>query len=178
VVDGAAISIDEARKAWAVQARERLVEVAHSYHAVITYQDLADEVQERSGIRTRMLMMHWIGGVLGAVTEECGRRAEPTLSSLCVHQDGTVGDGYGVAVQAAYGIAPDDLDGHAANERLACNRHFGAVLPADGGRSALTPAVEARRDRAAAQRPERRGQVCPTCFTELPVTGACGRCAD
>jgi hypothetical protein len=121
-------------------------------------------------------MMHWIGGVLGKVAQECLRRGEPILSSLCVHQNGTVGEGYGIAVKWVYGTAPDDLDDHAANERLACYRHFGAVLPPDGGRAALTPQIEARRDRAAAQRSERRGDICPTCFTELPVSGVCSIC--
>jgi len=174
--DHAPVSISSATTAWAEQARARLVETARVYHAVITYKELAEEVQERSGIRTRMLMMNWIGGVLGKVADECQRRGEPILTSLCVHQEGTVGDGYAIAVRSVYGITPDDLDEHAARERLACYRYFGAPMPADGGRSALTPQVRARREAAAAQRPERRGGICPTCFTELPVSGVCSFC--
>jgi hypothetical protein len=38
-----------------------------------------------------MLMMHWIGQVLERVAERCGAFGEPSLTSLCVHQNGTIG---------------------------------------------------------------------------------------
>ena len=56
-------------------------------------------------------------------------------------------------------------------------RHFGATMPADGGRPALSPTMQRRRDRETGQRPERRGGICPTCFVELPVSGTCMTCA-
>ena len=118
-----------ARQAWVNAARPILEAVARQYHATITYAELAETVNI-TGIRTGQLMWYWIGGVLGEVADECHRRGEPILSSLCVRSDGTVGDGYVKAVVAAYGgEAPKDADRHAADERLACYRHFGRPFP-------------------------------------------------
>src|SRR3712207_8305122 len=91
---------------WTHEARERLIETAGSYHAVITYGELAEDVQARSGLRTKQLPWHWIGEVLGAVADDCARRDEPILSALCVHRDGTVGDGYAKAVHRVRGVVP------------------------------------------------------------------------
>jgi hypothetical protein len=163
---------------WTREARQRLLETARCYHAVITYGELAEEVQERSGLRTKQLPWHWIGEVLGAVADDCARRDEPILSALCVHRNGTVGDGYAKAVQRVRGTVPADPDQHAAEERLECYRRFGALLPPDGGRPALTAQVQAKRDRRRSTRqPARRGDVCPTCFTETPVSDACAFCS-
>ncbi|WP_261563309.1 DUF6884 domain-containing protein, partial [Frankia tisae] len=146
--DGAKVDFATARAAWAEAARDVLISVAGRYHAVTTYGELAEDVQRASGIRTTMLQMHWIGGVLGRVAEDCGSRGEPLLSALCVQkEEGIVGEGYAGAVEAVRGHRPEDPDQHAAEERLACHRHFGATLPPDGGRPALTRQVAARRDR-------------------------------
>jgi hypothetical protein len=132
-----------------------------TYHATITYKDLAEEVQATSGIRTRRLLQNWIGDVLGTVAEDCHQAGEPLLSALCVRADGTVGPGYGKAVVDNFGgDPPDDLDMHAAVERLECHRFFGAQLPADGGSPALTPLV------AAARR-----------HLMLPISGQCDNCS-
>lgn len=160
--DGAAASMSDAKAVWADIARMVLMRVSTVYHGLITYSELADEVQSKSGIRTRMLMHAWIGDVLGMVARDCYRRGEPLLSALCVHADGTVGDGYGWAIDETYGgSAPEDLDMHAALERLKCYRHFGAVMPSDGGRPALTPQVASKR-RTAARR-SKDGSPRPLC---------------
>jgi hypothetical protein len=176
--DGSAVPMAEAKTAWADEARTVLEAVARVYHGLINYGELAEEVQSRSGIKTRMLMHYWIGDVLGRVSRRCHERGEPLLSALCVHQDGTIGDGYGWALADTYGgPAPDDLDMHSAEERLKCYRYFGAPLPADGGRPALAPQVATRRResarRAKAQAPR---PVCPTCHLALPATGQCDFC--
>lgn len=162
---------------WSRMGREKLVETAQRYHAVITYSELAQHVQETSGLHTGQLMRYWIGKVLFRIAEDCGRRDEPMLTALCVTQNGAVGGGYAGAVRSVYGYEPDQPDDHAAEQRFQCYRHFGADLPADGGRPAVTTQVQARRDK---QRPTgqiaRRGDVCPTCFTETPVSGNCAFC--
>lgn len=175
--DGTPVPFPEAQPQWVAAARERLLAVAKTYHAVTTYKELAAQVQADTGIHTRMLLSNWIGGVLGLVAEDCARRGEPLLSALCINQEGSVGPGYAPSVAALRETTPDDPDTHAAHERLACYRHFGATMPKDGGRAALSPTMQRRRDREASQRPERRGAVCPTCFVELPVTGACMNCS-
>jgi hypothetical protein len=123
--------------------------------------------------------MNWIGGVLEQVALGCYSRGEPLLSALCVHSDGTVGEGYGHAIADTYGgDVPTDLDMHAAAERLKCYVRFGAEVPVGGGAPALTPQVAAKRAQAkrkmAADRPRK---VCPTCHLELPLTGQCDNCS-
>ncbi|MGA8247507.1 MAG: hypothetical protein WB797_11420, partial [Nocardioides sp.] len=128
------VGSEESRAAWAEAARPILIDVAHHYHAVITYKELAAEVQRVSGIRTKQMAHYWIGDVLGRVSRDSTTREEPLLSSLCVNAEGSVGDGYAAAVTAADGEAPGDGDDHAAQQRLACYRFFEAAdLPAAGG---------------------------------------------
>jgi hypothetical protein len=176
---GEPIAMSDAKDVWIPLARVALLQVARTYHSVTNYGDLAKDIQSTSGIRTRQMVHYWIGDVLGAVSRDCQERGEPLLSSLCVHQDGTIGDGYAIALAEAYGEpAPADLEAAAAEERLACYRYFGAELPPDGGRPALTTQVASRRRRAAAQaRSEARRPVCPSCYLELPATGQCDFCS-
>ena len=101
-------------------------------------------MQETSGVRTSMLPWHWIGRVLGGAAQDSHARGEPMLSALCVHADGTIGEGYGKAIlENPGGPLADDLDMHAAVERLKCHQFFGADLPPDGGTAALLKSLEA-----------------------------------
>lgn len=174
---GEAVSTEEARSSWAVAAREVLGDVARTYNATITYADLADEVQARTGIVTQQLMRNWIGDVLGRVSDACADADEPLVPALCVQATGVVGGGYGGAVARATGSLPDDLQMHAAEERLRCYQHFDADLPEGGGRATLTRQEEARRTKARLSHsaPAKRA-VCPTCFTQFPLTGICDAC--
>lgn len=177
--DGSAIDFSAALAAWTGAARAALVRTARRYRATISYKELAEEVQAVSGIRTKMLPWHWIGRVLGAVARESHQRGEPLLSALCVHEDGTIGEGYGKAIVENQGPPiPNDLDMHAAAERLKCYRFFGATLPADGGAPALTPQVARRRQREQLRVDVRRDRpICPSCHLMLPVTGQCDACS-
>jgi hypothetical protein len=67
VADVSAVEFANVLIAWKAVARPALVRTAKKYHAIITYNELAEEVQSRTGIRTRSLMMNWIGQVLGRV---------------------------------------------------------------------------------------------------------------
>jgi hypothetical protein len=125
-----------------------------------------------------MLLQHWIGQVLGAVAARCHLAGEPLLSALCVHADGTVGDGYKIAVGESFGSEPDDPDRHAAEERLACYRYFHAKgLLVEGGKPQMPPQVtrarRRQRDRASTQTPR---LTCPNCYLVLPTSGVCGSC--
>lgn len=174
------VGTEVAQSAWATAAREILIDAARRYQAVVTYQELADEVVLRSGIRTKQPMRYWIGDVLTRVSTECTSRSEPLLSSLCVNATGSVGDGYGAAVQAATGDAPTDADMHAAKERLACHVHFEAPdLPSGGGTAMLTQKLASARQRQRkADLAERVVAVCPTCNTQLPATRRCDYCDE
>lgn len=161
-------------------ARESLLRTAETYNGYITYRDLAEELQNKSGIRTRQLTHHWIGKVLGIVSNDCHRAHEPLLSSLCVQQNGSVGASYGLALDETYGgPRPADLDLAAAEERLKCYGHFGAKMPADGGQPVLTPMLAATRNKKATVSRARRvveeeRAICPLCHVRLPSSGVCG----
>lgn len=176
VSDGVAVAFQDAKTAWAAAARDVLIETARRYHSYVTYGELSERIQERTGVRTRSQMRNWIGSVLGIVADECLRRSEPPLTALCVRQDETVGEGYAYVVQLSGRPILDDLDQHAAEARLECHRFFGAAMPVDGGRPALTPKVSARRSRTV-QRKEKPFRICPQCFVALPSSGICDNCS-
>lgn len=173
VADGIPVAFRDAQTEWARVARAVLEDHARTYGSVIKYQQLAEEVQQASGITTQVPFRHWIGSVLGALARD-QPVDEPILTSLVVRADGTIGDGYAIPVTERDGTAPADLEEHAAAERLACYRHFGATLPADGGRPVYTSEV-AKRRRQATRQPQ-PSDTCPTCFTRLPLTGSCAQC--
>ncbi|MFD8756490.1 hypothetical protein ACFV0O_36760 [Kitasatospora sp. NPDC059577] len=196
VSDGVAVGATQAHIVWTRAAYPALVEVAGRYHAVISYADLAEALQEASGVRTRVNHRHWIGKVLSLVVLEAHRRGDPPLTALVVNAtDGKVGPAY-QEVLAVAGQPPlveeMDREQHAAAARLACYRHFGADLPADGGTPALAPRLLASVARkkaaprtaaatttagtpAAVPRPP---AICPTCFLELPATRVCDSCGE
>ncbi|MFD7757498.1 hypothetical protein [Streptomyces sp. NPDC059757] len=169
----------EARDAWATEAYSILVGVAQTYHSVITYKELAEEIQSRTGIQTKTLLHNWIGPILGRVVREAHRRGDPQLTALVVHtDDGKVGSGY-EEVLAVAGEPPveDELERehHAAEARLACYRHFGANLPPGGGVPALAPRLQAAVERPR-ERTDKPPRVCQRCFVQLPSTGTCDSC--
>lgn len=173
--DSSPIPFAEAKEAWVPIARRALERVAGIYHGTITYQELAEEVQHVSGLRTTQLMWYWIGGLL----EEVARRRppnEPLLTALCVRADGTIGDGYARAVSLREQIEITDVELHAAQERLACYRHFGATLPPGGGVPAFTPQVAAKRARVRRPAEAPAPNLCPTCNVALPRSGVCDSC--
>lgn len=195
--NAATVGTEHARETWALAARERLIETATVYHAVITYQDLAEFVQERSLIRTDQHMRYWIGDVLGRVARDCAGKNEPMLSALCVNAHGSVGESYATALLTYRGESVDDAEAHAARERLECYRHFGAELPPGGGVPAPPPQlarktqVRSSTPKAArtartttpkppkakpAPAPEKQVAFCPVHFTQLPATGVCDLC--
>ena len=68
VSDGSVVDFKAAQRAWAAAARPVLERVARTYNQYIVYQDLAEAVQEESGITTGVPFRHWIGSVLGALS--------------------------------------------------------------------------------------------------------------
>ena len=174
VVDGTAVEFSEAKAAWATVARPALIGIASKYRETITYKELSEEIQDATGIRTRMLLQHWIGEVLGSVSQDCHRRGEPLLSALCVNAEGSVGNGYAAVIDETHGgPLPADLDMHAAAQRLECCRRFATDVPADGGSPALTKQERDRRRRASPSRPK---LGCPNCHLQLPASGVCDTC--
>jgi len=178
--DGSPVKSTEAHEIWAKEAYQLLIGVARTYHAVITYKELAEKVQEASGVRTSVQLHHWIGAVLGKVVREAHHRGDPPLTALVVHSgDGMVGEGYREVLHVA-GEPPVEgvfeREYHAADARLACYRRFSTNLPPDGGVAALAPRLQATVERRRAREGSPPPQVCPTCFVQLPATGVCDSC--
>jgi hypothetical protein len=170
----------EDQEAWAAEARTALVDIARQYRAVTTYQALGKSIQESTGVFTKQLVQNWIGEPLAMVADRCASRGEPLLSALCVYKaDGAVGLGYAEAVERAYGETPDDLQMHAAEERLKSYRYFHAIdLPGDGGSASLTPQIAAARQRAVDKNSTQRRdfdltKICKGCFQVPSFTGLC-----
>ena len=174
--DLARVAQADAMAAWATAARDELMTIAKTYNATMTYAELGRRVQDASGIRTRVLLANWIGRLLEEVARRAADRGEPPLTSLCVHQDGTIGAGYARAPKSnSDPITSDDIEYFAAEHRLFCYRAYAMDLPADGGRPMLTALEQARRDRSKPQ-PGRDIRICPGCFLQLPSSGTCSYC--
>ncbi len=196
--DGTAIDDAAALEAWSRAGRPVLVQVARRYGALMAPSSFAEEVQAFSGVRTREDAAQWVDDVLDAVGAECIARGEPLLSAFCVRPDGRIGPRYEELARSMDGRAANDVELHAATQRLEAHRCHGAVLPVDGGRPVLPrqlPKVTASaptrsastgararspRPKAAAPRKPKTAEipraVCPTCFLQLPVTGRCDTC--
>ena len=176
--NAADVGVEEARAAWVSAARPILIETARSYRSVVTHKELAEAVQEHSGIHTEQRVHYWIDDILRTVGRDNEARDEPLLPALCVNREGSVGPAYAALVLELAGEAPADADDHAARQRLDCHRFFEAPdLPEGGGSSALVPQLANARARirkaAVAARPV---QTCPTCYMELLPTGVCDTC--
>ena len=175
--EASTVGNEAARSAWAESARGVLIEPASSYGATVTTKQLSEQVQNRTHIRTQQLTHYWIGDVLSRVARDCAERDEPNLSALCVNADGSVGDAYAPIVTELTGDKVGDPDDHAAKERLACYHHFGADIPADGGRPQLTDRLAAARTRSRkAAKDAKPADVCPACNMALPATRVCDNC--
>lgn len=170
---GKAVKWPEAVGGWSAAATPVLEKVAHHYNGIITYTELADAVQATTGVRTKMLLSNWIGQVLEAIALDCLARSDVLLTALCVHQDGTVGEGYAKAAGYFLGGRPADPETHAAEVRLECYRKYATDMPAHGGAPRLTDQEEARRR---ADAPAPAPAMCSIHHTVLPKSGQCDDC--
>ena len=129
------------KKYWVKHAYVTLVETASRYNAVITYGDLAEEVQRRSGLHTTAPLRNWVVDLLKMIAQANQLRDEPALTSLVVHKhDLRVGAGYDEARRLA-GQPPiaDEMEreNQAAAARLECYRRWCDDVPEDA-RSVLS----------------------------------------
>lgn len=181
--DGATVPFREAAVAWALAAHEVLAETATIYGHFVTIDELAERVQEISGVHTDAPTRTWMDAILRKVARRCHSAGEPPLTSLCVRADHTVDLTYKYVLELAGLPTPEDMELHAAYARWQCYQAYGAEIPADGGMPPLTPKVAAKRNKStarvtmvAAPEPEPAPAVCPQCFIQLPATGFCQYC--
>jgi hypothetical protein len=175
------VSFRDAAVAWALAAHGVLAETATGYGHFVTVEELAERVQEMSGVHTDAPTRTWMDAILRKVARRCHSAGEPPLTALCVRANHTVGDSYKYVLELAGLPTPEDLELHAAYARWQCYQAFGADVPADAGVPPLTPKVAARRavkTRVAEPEPEPASApaVCPQCFIQLPATGICQYC--
>ncbi len=181
--DGTAVPFREATVAWALAAHAELAETATGYGHFVTVNELAERVQEVSGVHTKAPTRTWMDAILRKVARRCHGAGEPPLSALCVRQNHTVGDAYKYVLELAGLPIPEDLELHAAYARWQCYQFYGAAIPADGGVPPLTPKVAAKRRMTIATpqsepKPEPvREALCQECFIQLPANGICYFCA-
>lgn len=121
-----------ATAAWAQKTETVLEGVAANFGGWITYEQLAQQLFDETGYRTRMLLGQWIGQVLGPVQDATLTDGKPPLSSLVVGAaTGGVGDGY-VNHEHPEGFASSTERQHAAAvDRLTCYRTYCDHVPAD-----------------------------------------------
>ncbi|MET8337774.1 hypothetical protein ABZV14_33190 [Streptosporangium canum] len=133
VSDDTPVTRADALEIWAREAYPLLVDLAGTYNAVITYQELAEKIQASTGITTRTILPSWIGAVLDKVAYETHHRGDPQLTALVVRADNRkVGIGHKKALKITGELPVEndqDLERHAARARLECYRHFGATPP-------------------------------------------------
>lgn len=168
-IEGQKVSTAKAHAVWVPAARELLISTAQIYNNWITYADLAERIQQITGVSTKQPLQYWIGGLLDAVSIECEQRGEPHLTALCVHSDQSIGDGYPWARADATEVEREEV---AAKDRFHCYQVYADDLPDDGGSPTLTPSMQSRFQRQRRSTPTPAKQ-CPICFMELPSTGIC-----
>lgn len=186
---GTPVPFGDALKVWAPLGYDRLLAVAEHYNGVITYKELAEHVQAASGIRTRTPAASLVTKLLELCAIQAAHQGEPPLTSLCLRQDGSIGESYWLTpladdVPVPTITADSDVDMHAAEHRLLCYRRHATDLPEHGGVPSIPEKVELRRERTARKadrdritaRAEATRAVCPSCFTELPASGVCWQC--
>jgi hypothetical protein len=197
--DGTPVDAAVARDEWTRAARRYLVTVARRYGALTTPNDVAEEAQAGSGIRTKDAPETWVGDVIDEVGVECATRNEPLLSAFCIGPEGRIGERYRQVLVMLERPVPADLEMDAAKQRLDAHEYHGATMPVDP-RPALPPALAKARASApkprsgatrapstprvrkpAAPRKPKKPEpppraVCPTCFLQLHATGNCDNC--
>ena len=87
VGDGTAVSFREAAVAWALAAHAELAETATGYGHFITVNELAERIQDVSGVHTEAPTRTWMAAILRKVARRCHGAGEPPLTALCVRQN-------------------------------------------------------------------------------------------
>lgn len=161
--------------AWVEATEPILEEAAATFGGSITYQRLGEELFERTGYRTEMLLGNWIGKVLGPVQEGTLSEGKPPLTSLVVRAEtGGVGDGY-INHENRHGFSSSlERQEAAAADRLTCYRVYCDDVPADAKPRMTDLFAEKHRNAAEPESPPRS---CPTCHMVLPASGQCDYCA-
>lgn len=175
-VDHSPVTVTEAIGEWSLAAWGALEDVAARWRKTITADQLAIEVQKRTGILTSLPADGWIGPVISLVAQRAAEDRGLALTAFVVDDEGRVLDSYRDVLKAEgrEAVGRGDLEDHAGDVRMTAHRAYGACIPA--GVTAL-PRKRGTRDVAApAVRSDPKPKVCPRCYLVLPATGQCDNC--
>lgn len=170
--------------AWVDATAPILEGVAATYGGSITYERLAQQLFDATGFRTRMMLGHWIGRVLGPVQADTLTEGKPPLSALVVKAGtGGVGDGY-VNHDHPEGFASFAERQHAAAvDRLTCYRTYCVDVPDDAAPQmtsiyiARQPSLHIHRQTPRQKLVPPPLETCPAHNVVLPASGRCDDCA-
>jgi hypothetical protein len=170
--------------AW-VQATEAILEgVAATCGGSITYEELAQQLFDKTGYRTRMMLGHWIGQVLGPVQAATLTEGKPPLSALVVRAGtGGVGEGYVNHEHPEGFVSFAERQHAAAVDRLTCYRTYCDHVPEDAAPQMTSLYIAKQRSNGMATRTSRQKptppplKTCPTHNMVLPASGRCDYCA-
>lgn len=182
--DGTPIPFPDAKYEWAHAGYDMLVGIARTPDGLVTYAEIADTVQEATGIRTRQPMHDWIHTPLTLVAEMCVRNGEPQLTGLVVAEDTLeVGDSFAASYAIAGQPLPKNLQRAAAATRIACYDHFSRREAVGWDKAKLTWRIGVARSPVQRSAPEPKPRterpqtkVCTQCHLELLPNGRCGYC--
>lgn len=192
--DGGSLSPEDALRVWAAEAYAILVETASHYGLVISAEQLAQAVQDRTSVRSTMHRAAWLGRVLLLVVHRCVATGEPPLTSLVVDPaTGMVGPAYSEVQRVTRQPSLNDMgrEKAAAQGRLDSYLRYASDVPVGAEPRLATKFLEtqekARRTGRAAAAPRRPApappppdvpltRICPRCFLETPIVGECQNC--
>jgi hypothetical protein len=192
--DGAPLTPDDALRVWAAEAYQILVETASHYGQVVSAEQLARAVQDRTSVRSTLRPASWLGRVLTLVVHRCHATDEPPLTSLVVNPStGMVGPAYGEVQRVTGQHSLNDVgrEKAAAQGRLDSYRRYASDVPPNAEPRLATTFVESRAKAKRAVRPGTARQqaavvepdvplnrICPTCYLETPIIGECQNCGE
>lgn len=191
-IDSSPVTTEDALRIWADATYTVLVSIASRYGRVISPDQLAALIQERTGVKSTEPAPNWMGRVLTLVVHRCYATGEPPLTSLVVNRStGAVGPAYSEVQRVNGSRALNDLarEKAAAQGRLDSYLKYASDVPPNAA-PMLSSALKTRRDKpvraprtAAPKRPVvaevpdvPTSRICDRCYLETPIDGECQNC--
>lgn len=191
-IDSSPVTTEDALRLWADATYTVLVAIASRYGRVISPDQLAALIQERTGVKSTEPAPNWLGRVLTLVVHRCHATGEPPLTSLVVNRStGAVGPAYSEVQRVNGSRALNDLarEKAAAQGRLDSYNRYASDVPANA-QPVMSSQFKTRRDKlvrtpraAAPKRPVVEevpdvptSRICDRCYLETPIDGECQNC--
>ena len=148
-IDSSPVTTEDALRLWADATYTVLVAIASRYGRVISPDQLAALIQERTGVKSTEPAPNWLGRVLTLVVHRCHATGEPPLTSLVVNRStGAVGPAYSEVQRVNGSRALNDLarEKAAAQGRLDSYNRYASDVPANA-QPVMSSQFKTRRDK-------------------------------